>query len=679
MPLRPFRQPQDPDTLSTAMEPVLKARQQQQAAEQQATAEENSRRMAEYAPESRPTYIDPVTKLVTPKQDDATWQASQQEKHDTEEAKALAKIERQEQIERNAANEAKWRADNRPMFVNDKHDIVPIHDDATWEAVKKSKSASATLKALKTAEKSRKDALRPELQTLALDIHRNPARQPLGVTQRKDIDGKIQSTIEAAKNALTAHYGQQAKAVDVGSTWNPFDNQPAAGTDQAQAKLDQIAQTYTDPTKGLSDEHLADLQTIAPDLATQLHGYKIALADDDAKVQWQKDAKQRLYDLSLKEQNPTAYLQHKLEQLQGLDDAQATKHLEALRTDLLSEREQLDTQHQTIEQTLAGFDQAHTALAAANDQARQHGIPAGQTVTLPDGTVWHATLYAQAQRAALEQQKWQADTAPDIEALTHRQQDWQQRAQLLDAAEKSRHQQQVQQRQDHIEKIRQEDPETAGLIDEHDQRAADIAKRYAPDSPEFAAAEKALTDDLTQRQTALTQKRQSKAEAGEKLYASLKDISSQWDWTNPPEADKELTGKLIREQGRKLGLSPKETTDALALHKAADWTVPHDATWLEKSGLGIPNPMALLPFLRGDTEHAKKTAVLTPTLDDLTLHFFRKEDVAPEQFRVLPNGVLSINPVLTFQPSAYQKAVESSNATPEAKQAALERRDAMAQ
>ena len=677
-------------------------------------------------PALRAGYADEIKRLDTTDNEAQRAQGQQQKAADAE-------LRKQTNLE----NETKWRAEGRPIWKGDDGYYRPEQDDATWEAQQQAKQAktalaesnkqiAATLKAegrkaftnpitgqvepaesadaAKTrqqqelataAEKARRAGIAKELVSLDADIglhqptmtetQRARAGAALDKAQREAVLGKVLPALSSKVQELD----NRSK----GSTWNPFDNdaeaaQQAEGVRSHLADLNQRLATAGD--KGAIDLTPEDESLIDAPLLTALKGQreKLAAHDETVKTRDALVAKQR--DLRLRLADPAKWEQKQMQDIAALPEDQLDAEIEGRRTALEARGAAIQEKQAAHGQLVAGFQQKQAELEAQNEAALAQGLPAGDIVDLsaPDGTSkpWKRSLAAEYFR--LHQQAGEIDRqgrelAPTLHAEAG---DYEQERRLLNAVIERKNGLAQKQRDDFLSGLRS-NPVTAPHADALESidaeaaiREGDLATMYAPGTPEHEAATAALHDDVAKQREGVLQSAAASAHdkgvRGAQFYQSLKQWNPEIDWTNPPAE----TANVVNQHAQELGLSPEEARAAIVQNKAADWSTPHQPGILEKVGVGIPNPFALFPLVRGDTETAKRTAVVTPTLDDLTLHFFRKEDTtAPEQYRNLPDGTLSMNPLLTYSPDAYKKAVDNAQATPEAKQAAMQWRETAAE
>jgi DNA topoisomerase IB/predicted RNA methylase len=671
-----------PDLLEKTMAPVFSAQRTAAAANERAQQEqaaasidaENSRRLATYQAQDRPTYRDPASGLVTPQHSDEQWTAQQTAATEKERQLAAKAQEaeqraaaRAQQIQQNTVNERIWRAQDRPFATLADGSLAPTHDDTTWKAIQATRLSTAAAAKLKAQEEARQAKFKPEIDTLNLELSANPQRQALPLTERKAIGSDLEQQQDSARNALIQRFTALEKE-------DPTQAEAAKAKLQKLTTFDAVTGKFPD----LEEEDITALQQLAPDLHKNITSRRQQLAADDEARTWRDTAAQRLYDLKKRQLDPAGWEQEQLTKATSLPPEQRQPILDEIGADLTAQQDEILSARDALQQTGQRFQEALSTLDAQNAERRKTGIPGDRLITLANGETWDSELFAQRTAAEDELMKWQTNAESDQEALKQRVESHTARAGRYNATLTTLQQQQQAEQNARETELVARAPELAPILQEQKQRTAELRAKFPggpSESPAAQAAYDALQQDLSTRITAT---RQQTAQAGEQLYAKFKDFNRNLDWTNLSTQDAQDLKGFIDKTVAESGLPPEIAKQQIARQKALDWSVPHDPGILEKIGIAIPNPLALFPLLRGDTEQAKKTALVTPTLDDLTLGFFRKEDVAPEQYRVLPGGGLSINPALALNPKAWQAAVDAAPATPEDKAEALKVREVLA-
>jgi DNA repair protein RadC len=596
--------------LEQTMAPVIA---QQEQAQEEAVDQENSQRLAVYEAEGRPTYRDPASGLVTPSDSDATWQAKQAEKFQGEQNRLTKEQARAQQIERNANNERLWRSEARPHFTDARGDLVPEHDDKTWATVKAAKMAEQTAKAQQEIEAKRRAPLKQELDSLQLELQHNPERQALPTEQRRKLESTLKAQKQAARLALQQKLELQAKEVDTGNGFNPFDNKPTAAAKAAQERLNRLY----DPNQDLADEDVADLESTAPPVYQALSGARDQLKADDERRTWREQNAKRLYDLKLKHDNPDAWEAQHLTKLGSLPEPEAEQTLKTLTEDFTKDNDELSQQLNELRGIDERFSGSLSDLRGANQRAKETGIPAERLVTLTNGETWDAEILAQAQAADTEHATWRNDATPREAALLAKSEALRARAQRLQSAADGLNARKAKAAQDQLTKLASTHPELAAghakLNGEAAVRMTYLEEQYPEGVPPEAID--ALNTDLQQRAKALSQEQQARDAQGQQLYRTLKQINPTWDWSDGDA----VGGLVVKKQAAALGLSLEQAKRVIAQQAAGDWSL-------------------------GDTK--------APT-------------------RVTPTGQLLVNPALIADEKQYKAAVDKATATPEAKQAAL--------
>ena len=508
--------------LQNTFAPIQRAAEEQARQEQELqraeVAQENSSRLAQYGAEGRATFRDPSTGLVQPKVPDEQWTAEQAAKQQKVDDRAALK-------DRNATAQAQFKTANRPYFTNAKGEVVPLHPDETWAAIQAGKDDPLKLAEIDKMRAVKNKPMDEQIKALSLDVHENPERQTLRDGERKDLETKLKKGVQAGREALMAGYGQAAKAK--AGSWVPFmqgDATPDAVA--AQGKLKSLGETMADPMKAgvLGDDESNDLAKVNPALHEEITKTRAALAADDERRTWQKSARQQLFDLKLRRENPAKWEQDHLAALATASPEEARARIGALQQDVLEERAMLEDHATEVADTGARFDQALTSIQQQNAAARQVGIPADRVVTGPDGQAWDAMLLAQAQQAERARSEWAVKIGPRQEALKAGIEAHNARVQRLTEAMAAVTQREEQGRKQAMEKLRGVSPELADLENEREQRLKDVAGRYGEGAAREAAV-KAINDDIEQRGQAvrdkLTAKGTSERQSASEVWGEL--------------------------------------------------------------------------------------------------------------------------------------------------------------
>ncbi|MFZ4595073.1 MAG: hypothetical protein ACOYOF_12510, partial [Verrucomicrobiaceae bacterium] len=615
-PGQPFTQPptrpqRDPtmDLIATTQQDQARAAKQQQQAQEQQDKEAQRRRNAELEAEQRST----GRPAYTDSYGNLQWNQSDED-YQKQQADEAAYGQQYEA----------WKKEGRPLF----QDRVskrwkPVQTDEQWQEQQAKKQAEQT-------EKTRRATLDDELK--AFDARSNyeavtQKRSPLSDTERTRMEKERAKASREAVNTLLPKLTNDSSAVTGGNDWVPFNEEPTGDATKAKARADALRQKLfsapPDSPVDLGEEDLADLEKLNPELAKTLKSIPDSLTKDKENQDWQTATETQRKELILRRDDPKTWEAMQRQKMLANPEADVKDRA----TTFQQRNEEFGQRVQAMNAQAQQFDDQLGQLQRDNEEAVQRGLSPDDILTLQDPATgqtltWSKSLYSQAQQIEEQRNLWSQESAATRATLAADAAALKQDQALLTEAYTLARKTREQARTAELDKLRQSgngdlaDALTA-LDAESFARQSAMAKMY-PDGPP-AEAQAALESELKARAATVLEQNDQRAAAGAALYRDLKATNPDWDWA---QAGKDQAAKIIvGNVAKKHGLTPEQANQAVALHAAADWS-------------------------KGDTKASS---------------------------RVLPSGVLSINPDLTTDEAAYKAAVEKSAATPAAKKAALER------
>ena len=189
------------------------------------------------------------------------------------------------------------------------------------------------------------------------------------------------------------------------------------------------------------------------------------------------------------------------------------------------------------------------------------------------------------------------------------------------------------------------------LDDEAAARRAELEKKYPQRGPEYEAGIQALNQHLQQQQAQIKAKAQQLPGIAAQIYQQWgKGVAGNWiTGTAPKEGDEYSPGAplssthlaVLEQEAKKYGVDPKDLRHHLEMQRLSDWN-------------------------RASTSYANRQQ---ENLVDKTLNAWSGKGPA-EPARVLPNGRITVNPTLGEDQATFDKAIDKTYSTPEAKEAA---------
>ncbi|OYW70485.1 MAG: hypothetical protein B7Z37_30605, partial [Verrucomicrobia bacterium 12-59-8] len=189
------------------------------------------------------------------------------------------------------------------------------------------------------------------------------------------------------------------------------------------------------------------------------------------------------------------------------------------------------------------------------------------------------------------------------------------------------------------------------LDDEAEARRADLAKKHPQRGPQYEAGIQALNQHLQQQQAQIKAKAQQLPGIAAQIYQQWgKGVAGNWiTGQAPKENDPYSPGAplssthlaVLEQEAQKYGVDPKDLRHHLEMQRLSDWN-------------------------RASTSYANRQQ---ENLVDRTLNAWSGKGPA-EPARVLPDGRITVNPTLGEDQATFEKAIDKTYSTPEAKEAA---------
>lgn len=567
-----------------------------------------------------------------------------------QEQRQQAQQQREAQTAANVQAETNFKNAGRPYYKDEAGRIVPEQNDADWQASQQKVQEQAnqeiqwkregrkytknavdgSLVALESdevlaarqqaeGEEIRKKGLTDQMKAIMAES--GLSRKPLSSTEREKAEKSLKKAKQEGIYSITGKLGEASKQTDKAGWWDVVNNNPTEAATAAQKRLDRLSA----PDADLDDDDLTDLDgnEATKPLAERIRSGRQMLADDDAARQSAESTRQKLADLKLRRDAPERWAQIQRERVAGMDMPTLQKHAAASSDSLKTRMADFESRAQTAQQEVGQWDTALKALQAENEQARAKGIPASEMVTMSDGSTWHKPLALKLGEVQAKAQAWESD--PMVQqrqkALAVEAKELQGEIALHNetvAAANAKRQAEQDQQFARLAEI----PALAGhgaflqsLVQEQATRRAALDQRFpeGPDtSPEAQAAYAALDADY---QTRLAPVQQA-LEEGDRATAAA--VGRAYDMVTQAEARGTNVDQAIAALQKETGVSPEKARSMLGDAAKTDWT-------------------------RGPAEAA----------------------------RVLSDGRVIVRPNLWTNEAGYRKAVESANASPGAKEAAL--------
>lgn len=552
----------------------------------------------------------------------------------------------------NTAAESAFRAQDRPFYKNEMGVIVPEQDDAAFKASQDQKKQQAAQKVRyqqegrkfttnafdgslvplesdtelvarqqEELEKVRRESLTRQMH--AVKAEGQLSRPPLSDSERRRKEGDLKKARQNASLALTSSLSEQAKGTDKAGWWDVVNNNSTPEAVRAQERLTRLMQ----PDSDLDDEDLTELEASEANkpLAEKLRSARQALKDDDDARTARETTRLKMVDLGLRRDAPDRWEQLQRERMASMDANALAEKTQADHQSLQERRAAFEQRVQAYSSKTGEFQRQMEDISRRNEEAKQKGVPAGELLNMPDGSVWQRSLAAELFNVQARAQAFEADPGQQRErqdllaeetelnreikllresaALTEKKRQAEQQKQLASMSE-------IPAFVPHVQFIAAAQQERAVRKGALDQRYPDGKET----SPEAAAAYEALDQDFTQRiapmQLALEQSQKQVQESIVRAYDMV--TQSKARGTNRAQAL-----QLLQQE---TGVAPQVAEKMLSDAEKNDW------------GRG-----------------AKETA------------------------RVLSDGRVIVSPELAKNEAGYKQAVNASQATPEAKAQAIER------
>lgn len=561
---------------------------QQEEQQKQAQRVSNAEIERQFKTAQRPYYKDELGQIV-PEHDDSTWNTLQAQK------------------KANAAREAQWRAEDRPFYKDDvTGDLVPTHADDVWLKHKAEKDA-------KEAEEARATPLRKSLAALDAETG-DPSKTPLTDTERKKLEKQYRDiTRDAVNTHLLPKLSTTGNEQDAGIPFWPFDNKPTDAATAAKERLNSInerlikADTEKSPV-ALDDHDLEDLSQVAPGIVDTLGKTKATLEADDANRAWHDQKKQTKFELEMRLKNPAKWeeMQHeRINSFTNPKDAEAYAHTLQENTqsriaDIESRKAELSAHDDGIRAEIADVE-------AKNGSAKNDGIPAGKLVMLVNPATgeaepWHADLAAQRRQIEQRAGEQEKELAPIRRALPLEAKSLDADISIVEAAHAKARDAQRTKEAESLDKLRLNPSfapaadQFAALRDEGEQRRAAIDAQYPEDSRERTGAMQALQADIESKYQAVNEGIQAKQQAGAQVY----DV-----W-------KASKAGLTPEDIKRSGLTDEEAHYWTEYYKGRDFNQGNKD---DKARVLADGSLAVNPLLWTKPEEAKKAITSTTASD----------------------------------------------------------------
>jgi len=535
----------------------------------------------------------------------------------------------------NDRREAAFAAEGRPSYTDAHGRIQPKQSDEAWEATKKKKQAGK-----QQANEYLKDGRRFYTDKIT--------GLPVPMTSDEEhARNKAEKMAKIQKDAAERPHKQRLDVLKAELS-NPdlkVSDKDLKDADEAltAASAPLMALRGTDDfVTPITDEELRDmLKDADPAKKAAANAYLNARENVGklAKAEAQRKAlEQEVYKTNLRIADPDKYA----EELKAEAPAKSAEELKAHAAEIEERIKARAAEHKAETDRIKAKDDELSAQHALTkeryDQALAKGEAPAVIGTLGDSlndleeqmTQWESE--SQDQRAAVNAQAEEINK--DAANLK-----------ILGDEEKRRADEQ---QQKHVEQL---DAALPGAGKRYGDTVADVKKRAQdlrdkypdPSAPEAKAAFEALQKDFKEKVGAITKEAEAEAtkqaEAGKALYDEFgKDYQA--DWSDPEASDNVTSMMLVAAE--KHGLTEKQARYWLSTYAQSDWDRP--------SAVG------------------KGSSPLKHTAG---------ED-AEQEYRVLPNGNITVNPGSLLDKEEYERVVKSAPVSREAKEQALKVRQQIA-
>lgn len=535
----------------------------------------------------------------------------------------------------NDRREAAFAAEGRPSYTDAHGRIQPKQSDEAWEATKKQKQAGK-----QKANEYLKDGRRFYTDKIT--------GQPVPMTSDEEhARNKAEKMAKIQKDAAERPHKQRLDVLKA-----ELSNPDLKVSDKDLKDADEALTAASAPLMALrgnddfvtpisDDEVKAMLKDADPAKKAAANAYLNARENVGklAKAEAQRKAlEQEVYKTNLRIADPDKYA----EELKAEAPAKSAEDLKAHATEIEERIKARAAEHKAETDRIKAKDDELSAQHALTKKRYDEALAKGEAPavigTLGDSlndleeqmTQWESE--SQDQRAAVNAQAQEINN--DAANLK-----------ILGDEEKRRADEQ---QQKHVEQL---DAALPGAGKRYGDTVADVKKRAQdlrdkypdPSAPEAKAAFEALQKDFKEKVGAITKEAEAEAtkqaEAGKALYDEFgKDYQA--DWSDPEASDNVTSMMLVAAE--KHGLTEKQARYWLSTYAQSDWDRP--------SAVG------------------KGSSPLKHTAG---------ED-AEQEYRVLPNGNITVNPGSLLDKEEYERVVKSAPVSREAKEQALKVRQQIA-
>jgi hypothetical protein len=616
--------------------------------------------------------------------DRAAAQAAKAQARDAEQAqkvqaRAAEEAAKQVQTATNLANERLFKQTNRPSYKDEAGNIVPEQDDAAFAASQQAQAAKAAkitqyqqegrryrpnpvddsitvldsdavLEQRKrdAAEKMRRASIDQRIQAHDAEVNYQSTAEkikPLSETGVTNLKKQLAAAKSDATYALSGKLTPKTQQTDKAGFWDVMNNNPTPEASAAAARLERLSQ----PDAALDDQDLADLDadpTTAP-TAQKIRTITGLLGKHDEAAKFKQSADEKRAELVLRRDSPEKWAEFQRQKIQSMDATQLDQHVQASDADLAAKQTDLESRYQQISEPLTRTQTEQKALKLKNEEALKSGVPAGELVTMQDGSQWHKPLAAALFDLQAKSDQHATDHEPQRQQIEAEAEDLKvelalrneaaQRAQDLQKTAKS----DVQAVQSFMPGMERASAQSRSIQADFEARAADLADMYPEDSPQRQAAVEALQSETQAKLEQTNAAGVQTHAAAQAAYQGYKQRLAEDPKLNAQAGELFVTARKNLAQA--LGIDEKEADRILNDIESHDWTTRQGKHGEDMEGPGNGTGIA---------------------------QFMNEAAGDKRQFRMLSNGGVIINPMIT-DPAAYKAAVDRSPASPEAKRAAM--------
>jgi DNA repair protein RadC len=666
MPLSPAELAQRAAEADIEAQQRLAAQQAKQAARDQKAAADTARKaeLSRQELDMRAQGMTPVTTADGNLHPDPLWEQKQAEK--------AAKAAQEQQA---AQLSDQYTREGRKNFKSKVTGLPTALESDEMLAARKQSEQAARIAKIRSERHSK------ELETLKAEVDlRQATRPPLSrdrATGRPELELDEKNGLPAlrqqAHSAILDRLTKQASEKSGTADWIPWNEKPTEDAEKATERLARL-QTPADLTD--DDLKLLDADDATKPISQKIRQLRAQIAADDEDKQFYDATQTRIQALKLKAVAPEKYAVWQRQRRASMTPEQLQADLDASASSIQERVASLQQQAAPIQQRRALTAQKLDTLAQQAAERRQRGLMAGEIVTFtrPDGTTenWPADLAATYEREVALNQEAETQEAATLEQLQALQKDIQDddalyqegRIRLNEVNQVTK----VQKSAAFSNRLRftpgmeQTAAEVEALQSEADLRAQDLADMHPDGVPE--EAQKALQNDIQQRQQAILaagqQRQQAAAAAYQGLQAALKP-----DKNSNSKADIEVRPTVIANLAEALQVDPQEAERLLSDMETLNWDASNAQDVKEKT----PEEFAAkAKAIRDSATVGGFVSAIAQTAGDI----WNDKPSDPRQTRLLSNGAVVVNPTITAEKD-YTAAVNASGASPEAKAEAIDR------